>query len=174
MFLNLTHRRRDAIDALLLPDEVENLLLAVCEHTDQNDSSAATTQINSSFEHRFDCSQGVPFHPVVHIDERGTLALLRLSDIRRVSAVCPHILGQHRRFRKLFQNGLCAPFGKTFTQYLICDINAYPGKLKLILSGFHEAALMAQAAKAIASPGERVVFQYTTSSTKLQKKLGVA
>jgi thioredoxin reductase (NADPH) len=58
--------------------------------------------------------------------------------------------------------------------FAIGDINAYPGKLKLILSGFHEAALMAQAAKAVASPGERIVFQYTTSSTKLQKKLGVA
>jgi thioredoxin reductase (NADPH) len=57
--------------------------------------------------------------------------------------------------------------------FAIGDINHYPGKLKLILSGFHEAALMAQAAKAIASPGERIVFQYTTSSTKLQKKLGV-
>jgi len=58
--------------------------------------------------------------------------------------------------------------------FAIGDINSYPGKLKLILSGFHEGALMAQAAKAIVSPGERVVFQYTTSSTKLQKKLGVA
>jgi thioredoxin reductase (NADPH) len=58
--------------------------------------------------------------------------------------------------------------------FAIGDINAYPGKLKLILSGFHEAALMAQAAKKIVSPGERIVFQYTTSSTKLQKKLGVA
>ncbi|MCO6052095.1 NAD(P)/FAD-dependent oxidoreductase [Mesorhizobium sp. RP14(2022)] len=58
--------------------------------------------------------------------------------------------------------------------FAIGDINWYPGKLKLILSGFHEAALMAQAAKRIVSPGERVVFQYTTSSTNLQKKLGVA
>jgi len=58
--------------------------------------------------------------------------------------------------------------------FAIGDINSYPGKLKLILSGFHEAALMAQAAKRIVSPDERVVFQYTTSSTKLQKKLGVA
>ncbi|HVW93611.1 MAG TPA: NAD(P)/FAD-dependent oxidoreductase [Devosia sp.] len=57
--------------------------------------------------------------------------------------------------------------------FAIGDINAYPGKLKLILSGFHEAALMAQAAKKIVSPDERVVFQYTTSSTKLQRKLGV-
>ena len=58
--------------------------------------------------------------------------------------------------------------------FAIGDINYYPGKLKLILSGFHEAALMAQAAKKIVSPEERVIFQYTTSSTKLQKKLGVA
>jgi thioredoxin reductase (NADPH) len=58
--------------------------------------------------------------------------------------------------------------------YAIGDINSYAGKLKLILSGFHEAALMAQAAKHHISPNERIVFQYTTSSTKLQKKLGVA
>lgn len=57
--------------------------------------------------------------------------------------------------------------------FAIGDINHYPGKLKLILSGFHEAALMAQAAKKIVDPDERVIFQYTTSSTKLQKKLGV-
>ncbi len=58
--------------------------------------------------------------------------------------------------------------------FAIGDINYYPGKLKLILSGFHEGALMAQAAKKIVNPDEKVVFQYTTSSTKLQKKLGVA
>ena len=57
--------------------------------------------------------------------------------------------------------------------FAIGDINTYPGKLKLILSGFHEAALMAQAAKRHIAPDERIVFQYTTSSTSLQKKLGV-
>jgi thioredoxin reductase (NADPH) len=57
--------------------------------------------------------------------------------------------------------------------FAVGDINWYPGKLKLILSGFHEVALMAQAAKRYISPGERIVFQYTTSSTSLQKKLGV-
>jgi len=57
--------------------------------------------------------------------------------------------------------------------FAIGDIGWYPGKLKLILSGFHEAALMAQAAKRIVSPGERIVFQYTTSSTSLHRKLGV-
>ena len=56
----------------------------------------------------------------------------------------------------------------------IGDINHYPGKLKLILSGFHEAALLAQQAFRYINPGQRLLFQYTTSSTNLQKKLGVA
>jgi thioredoxin reductase (NADPH) len=58
--------------------------------------------------------------------------------------------------------------------FAIGDINYYPGKLKLILCGFHEAALMAQAAKHVVDPQARVVFQYTTSSTSLQKKLRVS
>jgi len=57
--------------------------------------------------------------------------------------------------------------------FAIGDINTYPGKLKLILSGFHEAALMAQKAHQYVYPGKKVLFQYTTSSTNLQKKLGV-
>jgi len=57
--------------------------------------------------------------------------------------------------------------------FAVGDINTYPGKLKLILSGFHEAALMAQQAFHYINPDERLVFQYTTSSTSLQKKLGV-
>jgi thioredoxin reductase (NADPH) len=57
--------------------------------------------------------------------------------------------------------------------FAIGDINTYPGKLKLILSGFHEGALMAQKASRYVFPDKRVVFQYTTSSTSLQKKLGV-
>ena len=57
--------------------------------------------------------------------------------------------------------------------FAIGDINTYPGKLKLILCGFHEAALMAQAAVHICAPEKKIVFQYTTSSSSLQKKLGV-
>ncbi|MGC6512531.1 MAG: NAD(P)/FAD-dependent oxidoreductase [Parvibaculales bacterium] len=57
--------------------------------------------------------------------------------------------------------------------YAIGDINTYPGKLKLILSGFHEAALMAHNAFKRVHPDEKLTFQYTTSSTNLQKKLGV-
>ncbi len=57
--------------------------------------------------------------------------------------------------------------------FAIGDINTYEGKLKLILSGFHEAALMAQQAHKHVHPDKKLVFQYTTSSSSLQKKLGV-
>ena len=57
--------------------------------------------------------------------------------------------------------------------FAVGDINTYPGKLKLILSGFHEVALMAQAAHKIVYPDKKLLFQYTTSSSGLQKKLGV-
>lgn len=57
--------------------------------------------------------------------------------------------------------------------FAIGDICTYPGKLKLILSGFHEAALMAQHAFRIINPDKKLRFQYTTSSSDLQKKLGV-
>ena len=57
--------------------------------------------------------------------------------------------------------------------FAVGDINHYPGKLKLILSGFHEAALMAQQAFKYVYPERRLRFQYTTSSSDLQEKLGV-
>ena len=58
--------------------------------------------------------------------------------------------------------------------FAIGDINSYPGKLKLILSGFHEAALMAQAAHRYVHPDKVLRFQYTTSSSELQRLLKVA
>ncbi|MBU0859112.1 MAG: NAD(P)/FAD-dependent oxidoreductase [Alphaproteobacteria bacterium] len=57
--------------------------------------------------------------------------------------------------------------------FAIGDINTYPGKLKLILSGFHEGALMAQQAFRYVYPDKKLRFQYTTSSSDLQEKLGV-
>ena len=57
--------------------------------------------------------------------------------------------------------------------FAIGYINYYPGKLKLILCGFHEGALMAQKAHQYIYPDKKVIFQYTTSSSNLQKKLGV-
>ena len=61
----------------------------------------------------------------------------------------------------------------TPTIFAIGDINTYPGKLKLILSGFHEAALMAQKCFTYCFPDKKNVFKYTTSSKDLHKKLGV-
>jgi thioredoxin reductase (NADPH) len=57
--------------------------------------------------------------------------------------------------------------------YAIGDINYYPGKLKLILSGFHEGALMAQAAFKYINPEKTYRFEYTTASTRIHQKLGV-
>jgi thioredoxin reductase (NADPH) len=57
--------------------------------------------------------------------------------------------------------------------FAIGDINHYPGKKKLILSGFHEAALAAFAAKALITPGKKVHLQYTTTSPVMHERLGV-
>jgi thioredoxin reductase (NADPH) len=58
--------------------------------------------------------------------------------------------------------------------FAVGDINDYPGKKKLILSGFHEAALAAFAVREYLRPGEKVHLQYTTTSPLLQKRLGVS
>ena len=57
--------------------------------------------------------------------------------------------------------------------YAIGDVNYYPGKKKLILSGFHEAALAAFAAKERIEPGKKARLQYTTTSPLMHERLGV-
>lgn len=57
--------------------------------------------------------------------------------------------------------------------FAVGDINSYPGKLKLILSGFHEAALMSRQAFRYVYPDAKLKFEYTTSSSSLQEKLDV-
>ena len=57
--------------------------------------------------------------------------------------------------------------------YAIGDICTYPGKLKLILSGFHEGALAARACFKLAKPNEKYRFEFTTTSKNIQEKLGV-
>ncbi|MFK7839051.1 MAG: NAD(P)/FAD-dependent oxidoreductase [Bdellovibrionales bacterium] len=57
--------------------------------------------------------------------------------------------------------------------FAVGDINTYPGKLKLILSGFHEAALMSRQAFRYIYPDAKLKFEYTTSSSSLQEKLDV-
>ena len=58
--------------------------------------------------------------------------------------------------------------------FAVGDVNTYPGKKKLILCGFHEAALAAFGAAAHLSPGVPVHLEYTTTSPRLHKALGVA
>ncbi|MES2685594.1 MAG: NAD(P)/FAD-dependent oxidoreductase [Pseudomonadota bacterium] len=58
--------------------------------------------------------------------------------------------------------------------FAVGDINTYPGKKKLILCGFHECTLAAYAAAELIFPGQKIPFQYTTTSPKLHKLLGVA
>ena len=57
--------------------------------------------------------------------------------------------------------------------YAIGDICTYPGKLRLILSGFHEGALAARACFKLARPNEKYRFEFTTTSKNIQEKLGV-
>ncbi len=57
--------------------------------------------------------------------------------------------------------------------FAIGDICTYPGKLKLILSGFHEGALAARACFKLAKPDEKYRFEYTTTSKGMQERLGV-
>ncbi|WP_343588099.1 NAD(P)/FAD-dependent oxidoreductase, partial [Herbaspirillum sp.] len=57
--------------------------------------------------------------------------------------------------------------------FAVGDINTYPGKKKLILSGFHEAALAAFGAAPYIFPEKKIHMQYTTTSPKLHKILGV-
>jgi thioredoxin reductase (NADPH) len=57
--------------------------------------------------------------------------------------------------------------------FAVGDINTYPGKKKLILSGFHEAALAAFAVAARLNPAKKIPLQYTTTSPIMHKRLGV-
>ena len=58
--------------------------------------------------------------------------------------------------------------------FAIGDINIYPGKKKLILSGFHEAALVAFAVQKHLDPNARQFLQYTTTSPVMHERLGVS
>lgn len=86
-------------------------------------------------------------------------------------------LGPVAQFGITFENELVPVDTATFETNLpgvfaIGDINVYPGKMKLILSGFHEAALMAKKAFPYVHPDRKYRFQYTTSSSNLHKQLG--
>lgn len=87
-------------------------------------------------------------------------------------------LGPIENFGLQLENNLIPVDTKKFETsqegiFAIGDINTYPGKLKLILSGFHEAALMSRQAFKYIYPDQKLRFEYTTSSSNLKDKLGV-
>jgi thioredoxin reductase (NADPH) len=162
--LTLLHRRDDFRGA---PNSVEKMRALVADkkmdlrigqvtalHGDNGALSAATIRAKDG-EVRIDCSRLLPFFGLTM--KLGPVANWGLNLDENLIPVDT----------EKFQTSEAGIFA-------VGDINTYPGKLKLILSGFHEVALMAQAAYHIVYPGKKLLFQYTTSSSSLQKKLGVS
>ena len=162
--LTLLHRRDEFRGA---PSSVEKMRALVAEkkmdlrigqvtalHGDGGDLSGATIRTKDG-EERLACNRLLPFFGL-------TMKLGPVADWG-LNLNENHIVVDTEKF-ETSEPGIFA----------IGDINTYPGKLKLILSGFHEAALMSHAAHHIVYPGKKLMFQYTTSSSSLQKKLGVA
>ncbi len=124
------------------------------------------------------------------VEAEGTLKGVRVSSRDGITRTVSldHLLvfwGLHPKLGPIAEWGLelnrrtvlvdTARFGTSVPGiFAVGDINEYPGKKKLILSGFHEAALAAFGIREHLSPGEKVHLQYTTTSPLLQRRLGVA
>ena len=122
-------------------------------------------------------------------EERGRLARLKVSGVDGVNRVVPldmllAFCGLSPKLGPIADWGLglerkqivvdTEKFQTTVPGiFAVGDINIYPGKKKLILSGFHEAALAAFGAAPIVFPEKRILLQYTTTSPQLHKVLGL-
>jgi len=138
-------------------------------------------------EGRLDYLEG-QVQEINEVDGRVTGASIRCSDgvTRRVSADQLLVFfGLHPKLGPIAQWGLelhkrslrvdAEKFQTSVPGiFAVGDINEYPGKKKLILSGFHETALAAFAIAAHLRPGEKQHLQYTTTSPLMQRRLGVA
>jgi len=103
--------------------------------------------------------------------------------IEGVDAICPFFglkieLGPIAEWGLNLENNLISVNTENFESstpriFAVGDICTYPGKLKLILSGFHEAALAAKKMFQYCHDNKKYVFRYTTSSKDIQEKLGV-
>ncbi len=126
-------------------------------------------------------------HAYDHDDRRITGLRVKTVNAGAVTVPCDHILAFYGLSPKL---GPIADWGLNLNKhqiivdtekfetstpgiYAVGDINSYPGKKKLILSGFHEAALAAFAIKHRLFPNEKIHLQYTTTSPVMHQRLGV-
>jgi len=110
-------------------------------------------------------------------DEQKTEVDLQLDDLLVFFGLSPK-LGPVEDWGLDLEKNLIDVNSETFATsvpgiYAVGDINTYPGKKKLILSGFHETALAAHAIKHQFEPDKKQYTQYTTTSSVLQKRLGV-
>ena len=128
-------------------------------------------------------------HAFAYEQANGNISALKIKTVTAGEATVPvdHILAFYGLSPKL---GPIADWGLNLNKhqiivdtekfetstpgiYAVGDINSYPGKKKLILSGFHEAALAAFAIKHRLFPNEKVLLQYTTTSSVMHQRLGV-
>ena len=110
-------------------------------------------------------------------DEQKTMQEIPVDDLLVFFGLSPK-LGPIENWGMALEKNLVTVNVETFETtvpgiYSVGDINTYPGKKKLILSGFHETALCAAAIKHQFEPDKKQFTQYTTTSTLLQKRLGV-
>ena len=110
-------------------------------------------------------------------DEAKSVVELPVDDLLVFFGLSPK-LGPIERWGPALERKLVTIDQSTFETsepgiYAIGDINTYPGKKKLILSGFHEAALAAFAIKSRFEPDKKVHLQYTTTSPLMHERLGV-
>lgn len=114
---------------------------------------------------------------VVLRDEEKTKVTLPVEDLLVFFGMSPK-LGPIENWGFELEKKLVAIDHTTFETsvpgiYAVGDVSTYPGKKKLILSGFHEAAMCAYAIKQSLEPDKKVSVQYTTTSSELQNRLGV-
>lgn len=162
-FVTLVHRRKDfraATDSVNKMLDLEknkkiNFLVGNIDSVNgKNGYLESVTVISGDKKHKIDVDYFLPFYGLKM--ELGPIANwnLKLKD----GLIVVDTEKFETSIKKIFSIG---------------DINYYPGKLKLILSGFHEAALMASQCEKYCFPNKKHVFRYTTSSKDIHKKLGV-
>ena len=162
--LTLIHRRKeyrgapatvDAMRALAAKGKVDPIIGKVSGYKANDDGITAVTVTIGEEEREVPCDAAIVFYGLA--PKLGPIAEWGLNINRKTINV------DTEKFET-----------STPGIYAVGDINFYPGKKKLILSGFHEAALAAFAAKERIEPDKKVRLQYTTTSPLMHERLGIA